>query len=128
MKKSGHLRDKLPREKLRKWIFDEKIPSTRLGLYGLMLGLCGEKSDAALLEKRIIQRKGVYRNGIDGVIGGYLVLTGERGMEFVEREILANPKASDRELLAAMQAMRFLWTLRCWGAWERIGFAPRSGC
>lgn len=104
------LREKLPREKLRKWIFDEKIPSTRLGLYGLMLGLCGEKTDAVLLEKRILQRSGIYRNGIDGVIAGYLLLTGEQGMEFLEREILSNPKASNRELLAAMQAMRFLWT------------------
>lgn len=104
------IREELPREKLRSWIFDEQIPSSRLGLYGLMLGLCGEKTDAALLEKRILQRTGVYRNGIDGVIGGYLVLTGDEGMEFLDREILEKTDSSVREVLAAMQAMRFIWT------------------
>lgn len=103
-------RDRMPREKLRKWIFDEQIPGTRLGLYGLMLGLCGDDTDAALLEKKIRERASDFRLGIDGVMGGYLLLTGDRGLDFLETEVLKNKDIPSGELLAAMQAMRFMWT------------------
>ncbi len=29
---------------------------TRLGLYGLMLGLCGDEKDAALMEQRVVNK------------------------------------------------------------------------
>ncbi len=106
----AQFRDRLPREKLRRWIFDKQIPGTRLGLYGLMLGLCGDKSDAKLLEKKILKRESDIRLGVDGVMGGYLLLTGEKGMDLIEREILRKKDIPDGELLAAMQAIRFLWT------------------
>ena len=35
------LRDRMPREKLRQWVTDPETPVTRIGLYGLLLGLCG---------------------------------------------------------------------------------------
>ncbi len=103
-------RGQMPREKLRKWIFDPEVPGAHLGLYGLMLGLCGEEQDVALLEKKIRERKSDFRLGIDGVMGGYLLLNGEKGLDFLEATILRNKDVPDGELLAAMQAMRFMWT------------------
>ena len=32
------LKDRMPREKLRKWVTDPDTPVTRIGLYGLLLG------------------------------------------------------------------------------------------
>ena len=48
----------LPREKLRKWVADQTTPQNRLALYGLMLGLCGQEGDGAVLERRILGRLG----------------------------------------------------------------------
>jgi len=104
------LRERLPREKLRRWLFDDQVPGTRIGLYGMMLGLCGEKEDAALLEKKILEREREFRLGIDGVIGGYLLLTGDAGMDLLSAKVLEPDATPKGEVMSAMQAMRFMWT------------------
>ncbi len=118
----------MPRERLRKWIASPDTPATRLGLYGLMLGLCGEKEDAISMKSKIIEPTKDFRLGIDGVMAGYLLLTGEKGMELIDRMKLEHTYVVDEsgkpvldakgkkqampfsETYAAMQALRFLWT------------------
>ena len=100
----------MPRDKLRKWLVSPDVPVTRLGLYGLMLGLCGDASDVAIMEKKINESSDEFRLGIDGVMGGYLLLTGERGLPMIEDTKLKNKKAPFSETYAAMQALRFMWT------------------
>ncbi|HTI50758.1 MAG TPA: hypothetical protein VL475_07400 [Planctomycetaceae bacterium] len=104
------LAKEMPREKLQKWIASPDIPATRLGLYGLMLGLCGHPEDAPLMERKIVESTEDFRLGIDGVIGGYLLLTGERGLAVVEKSKLLDKKVPFSETYAAMQALRFMWT------------------
>ncbi|MSR58229.1 MAG: hypothetical protein EXS05_11200 [Planctomycetaceae bacterium] len=108
------LTDELPREKLRGWLVSPNIQATRLGLYGLMLGLCGEPADATLMEQKIVEDKEEYRFGINGVIGGYLLLTGEKGLDLIEKAKFSptyqDKKVSFSESYAAMQALQFLWT------------------
>ncbi|MFN0196369.1 MAG: hypothetical protein ACKVT0_06470 [Planctomycetaceae bacterium] len=99
----------LPREKLRGWITDEKIQTSRLGLYGLLLGLCGNEDDAKLMESKITQPADDFRLGIDGIIGGYLLLTKETGLEVVEKSKLRDKTVPFSETYAAMQALRFMW-------------------
>jgi hypothetical protein len=48
--------------------------------------------------------------GINGVITGYLLLTGKDGLEEIDRLKLADPKCVFSETYAAMEALRFLWT------------------
>ena len=43
---------KLPREKIRKWLLSPDTPQPRLGLYGMMLGLCGNDKDARCWAQR----------------------------------------------------------------------------
>lgn len=105
-----HLTSQLPKEKIRRWIADPKTPATRLGLYGMMLGLCGDDSDADELEKRILLEPSEFRLGIDGLIGGYLLLRKEKGLDVLDRYKLQNKKAAFSETFAAMQALRFMWT------------------
>ncbi|HUG89562.1 MAG TPA: hypothetical protein VML55_01930, partial [Planctomycetaceae bacterium] len=104
------IRDKLPRAQIRDWLSDPELGEIRRGLYGLMLGLCGNGADAPFLEELIVQDGNEFRLGIDGVIGGYLLLTGERGLAVVERAKIADPDAPASELFSVLAALRFFWT------------------
>jgi len=101
--------DELPRERIRKWIASPDTPATRLGLYGLLLGLCGEKEDAELMKQKILENSKEYRLGIEGVMSGYLLLRGEEGLEILEDAKLKNKDVAFSETYAAMQAVSFMW-------------------
>ena len=102
--------DKLPRDKLRLWVLDPDIPQTRLGLYGLLLGLSGDETDADRLEQKIVATSDTeLRLGIDGVMGGYLLLKGEPGLAVIEKTKFTDPKTPFSETYAGMQALRFMW-------------------
>ena len=105
------LRTVMPREDLRKWLEDPQTTPTRLGLYGLMLGLCGKpEEDGKFLKAKILEETDDFRLGIDGVMGGYLVLTGADGLEVLDEAKLASRDVPFSETFAAMQALRFMWT------------------
>ncbi|GIX03677.1 MAG: hypothetical protein KatS3mg113_0683 [Planctomycetaceae bacterium] len=99
----------LPREKLRQLVADPKTPAGRLGLYGLLLGLCGHEEDVAVLEQRILQPAEEFRLGIDGVMGGYLLLAGEAGLSKLEQAKVIPRQVPFSETYAVMQAVRFMW-------------------
>ena len=118
----------LPRDNIRKWIVSDKTPKHRRGIYGVMLGLCGNAEDAAILKQRLLETAESYRVGIDGVIAGYLLLTGSKGLELVEHAKLKGPYTVDpdedsseeskrkheqvafAETYSAIMALRFMWT------------------
>jgi len=101
--------DLLPREKIRGWIADPETSATRLGLYGLMIGLCGTREDIDVLEQKITQQTEDFRLGIDGVMSGYILLTGASGLDLIDEHKLKSRDASFSETYAAIQAIRFLW-------------------
>ncbi len=103
------LNKQLPREKLRKWLTSKDVSPGRTGLYGMMLGLCGNADDAKLMEEKIVEQTDEFRLGVDGIMGGYLLITGEKGLELIEKQKLTNSKAPFSETYAAMQALRFMW-------------------
>ncbi|WP_397571457.1 hypothetical protein [Schlesneria sp. T3-172] len=103
------LSDEFPREKLRKWLTSKDVSPGRLGLYGMMLGLCGNDEDVKLMQSRILEPTDDFRLGIDGIMGGYLLLTGEKGLDLIEKEKLINMSAPFSETYAAIQAIRFMW-------------------
>ena len=100
---------KLPRDKIRKWVTSTETPATRLGLYGLLIGLCGTPDDAKLVEAKIVAATDDYRLGIDGLISGYLLLTGEKGLTVIDNTKLRNKDVKFSETYAAMSAVRFMW-------------------
>ena len=120
------LADVMPRDRIRKWVGSDDTPVTRLGFYGLLLGLCGEKEDAALMRNVIIEPSDDFRLGIDGVMSGYLLLTGKAGLDEIDRTKLTTKILLDKEgkpvldkegnttplpfseTYAAMQALRFM--------------------
>ncbi len=103
------LAKEMPREKLRKWLTAKETSPGRLGLYGMMLGLCGTDDDAKLMEQKILEATEDFRLGIDGVMGGYLLLTGDKGLAVIDEKKLRDKKAPFSETYAAMQALRFMW-------------------
>ncbi|WP_417847531.1 hypothetical protein [Thalassoglobus sp.] len=107
------LRNIMPREKLREWLKDpEGAPSraTRTGLFGLLLGLSGNEDDAEFMKAKILEESDTFRLGIDGVMSGYLVLTGDEGLDVIDEHKLRNREVPFSETFAAMQALRFMWT------------------
>ncbi len=99
----------LPRDRLRKWLTSKDVSPGHLGLYGMMLGLCGDESDAKLMESKILEKTDDFRLGVEGIMGGYLLLTRDAGLEVLETQKLKNKKAQFSETYAAMQALRFMW-------------------
>ena len=110
------VKSQFPREKLREWIADSNMSPERLGLYGMMLGLCGDEDDADFLQLQIgpVVPTGkdefkFFRYGTDGLMGGYLLLTGEKGLEFLEQTRLRDEVPAEN-IFAAVQAMQFIWS------------------
>ena len=100
---------KLDRKKLSGWVASPDTHPTRLGLYGLLLGLCGNSDDAEMMKKKIEEPAGMdYRLGIDGVICGYLLLTGETGLDLIDRIKLQDKNAGKEETYSAIRAVRFM--------------------
>jgi len=102
---------------IRGWVANPETPPTRLGLYGLLMGLCGTTGDDKLMEQLITVSTDEFRLGIDGVISGYLLMTRAKGLDVIDEAKLKNRDAPFSETYAAMQALRFMWT---YGE-ERIG-------
>ncbi|WP_339747545.1 hypothetical protein [uncultured Rubinisphaera sp.] len=108
------VRDSFPKQKIRHWVFSEETSVTRLGLYGLLLGLCGDNSDIAPLKEKVVSNDEDFRLGIDGVMAGYLLLAGEEGLNVLEETKLKPSLKSPSpvpfsETFATLQSLKFLW-------------------
>jgi hypothetical protein len=95
--------------KVRKWISNPQTVPTRLGFYGLLLGICGKEEDAEFLKQEILKPVEGYRLGIDGLMAGYLLLTRDEGVTVLEDSKLKDATIPFSETYAAMQALRFVW-------------------
>lgn len=99
------------RDNLRTWISDPDAEPERRGLYGLMLGMCGTPADIEFLRQQIGQPdSGEIRFGGEGVMGGFLILSPEHGLQFLEESWLNNQKANAYDLLPVIKALQFAWT------------------
>jgi hypothetical protein len=101
----------LPGDKLRDWLVDPRVPEARKGFYGLAIALAAPEAERAttaeFLRKLILAPSDDFRAGFDGVLGGYLLLAGESGLELIEARYLANPQAADGDVRHALTALRF---------------------
>lgn len=102
--------DKLPLDKLRKWLADPKTPRTHLGLYGILLGLAGMPKDADLLKSAFINKRNEYSLGVEGIITGYLLLQGSDGVRTLEKQVLQKPDAGADVVYPVLQALDLVWT------------------
>lgn len=105
------LQNELPRDKLRKWLRDPMTDPVRLGFYAMLIGLCGDQTDAEFLWSRFEKPPGKNepRISIDGMMGGYLLLTGEAGFARLIQTKLLPDDVADSDVMAVVNALRFLW-------------------
>ena len=103
--------DELSSEQVRKWLLSDRVPEARKGLYGLILGLAKNpvnvEKNTMLLKQLIEADENDFRTGFDGVLGGYLLLTGNNGLRLIEDRYLNNPQAAVVDVRHAMTALRF---------------------
>ncbi|MCG8585035.1 MAG: hypothetical protein MI757_10015 [Pirellulales bacterium] len=105
--------NEMPMEDIRNWIVDSNIPQFRKGFYGLALGLAtnddDRKANTALLREIIDTPASDFRQGFDGVLGGYLVAEGPKALEHIEQRYLANPKSRPGDVKHTLSALRFYY-------------------
>jgi hypothetical protein len=94
--------------KLREWISRKETNQTRIGFYGMMLGLAGKKEDAEFLKGEINKPTETYRLGLDGLMAGYVLILGDEGISLIEEKLGQNTKQFS-DTYAAMQTLRFMW-------------------
>jgi len=99
----------LPVEPIRQAFVECPGPSPRWGLLGLMLGACGTAQDADRLERILRTDSPDFRLGIEGVLCGYLLLTGERGLAVIEETQFRRAEIVFHDAYALIRALRYLW-------------------
>lgn len=101
------LKPQMNREQLLDWIKDTSIPPDRRRLYLVMLGICGEPSDADLLESLMRSDNPSDRAGLDAMIACYATLKGPEGLDLIDELFLANEESEYANTYAAIMALRF---------------------
>jgi hypothetical protein len=97
------------RERLEALFANPKTRETWRGLYGLMLGLCGDAGSETLLRKRVDEPLGDKSTfGVDRTMCGYMLLAGEDGIARVVGRKLQADAVSPNERYAALCALRRL--------------------
>lgn len=87
--------DQLDPDALQRWIKEARTGEelSRTGLYGYLLGLCGQRKHAQFLRYAVVRRTEHYKLGIEGLVTGYLLLDGEPGLSILERHFLQQDPA-----------------------------------
>lgn len=116
------LAPKISRETVRRWLEDPNPQmDVRRAFYGMLLGLCGNDDDAAYLEQKILAPIDPTKNrlGIEGAMGGYLLLKGRPGLQTLVKaklDVLPADLPNDDSRLVDLDALRttmgFLWDYR----------------
>lgn len=101
------MKDEMHREQLLEWILNTDIPASRRRLYLTMLGVCGTKADANLLEGMLKSEDRKVKAGLDAMIACYLRLRAEEGLPLVEQLYLKNKDAEYADTYSAIMALRF---------------------
>jgi hypothetical protein len=102
-----NLKDKMNHAQLVAWIKDADIPASRRRLYLTMLGVCGDRNDADMLEGMLRSDNREHKSGLDALIACYLRLRQSEGLPLVEDLYLKNTKAEYADTYSAIMALRF---------------------
>jgi hypothetical protein len=105
--------DKFDFAAVRRWLASERVPDERKGFYGLVLGLAKRDADKAenraLLKRLILEDRSDFRAGFDGMLAGYLLLSGKEGLEQVAARYLTNTAARHGDVRHVTSALRFYY-------------------
>jgi len=103
--------EKLPADRVIKWLRDADTPASRLGLYGSILGHCGKATDAAVLRGIIDDKARRTLMGLDGVFAGLTLLSPKEGWAKTV-ETMIDAKRDYTVRYSAMKSAQFFWDYR----------------
>ncbi|MFO0815134.1 MAG: hypothetical protein U0796_18125 [Gemmatales bacterium] len=106
------------RKRLQAWLKDPNTAVYRYGLLGLMLGLCGEKSDADVFLSVLNDPDKSLISGIDGLLAGYILVDKDAGWKYTMSLVSSTEKDFNKRY-AALRTLRFLWE-------THIGHVPEA--
>lgn len=101
------IKEQYDRMQLLQWIQNPDLSPERRKLYLVMLGICGLKEDADILETLLMSDDPNKQAGLDALIACYLTLKGETGLRIVNEKYLANKEAGYSEIYSSVMALRF---------------------
>lgn len=112
----------LDRDRLLTWIEDQSIAiNKRVPLYITLLGICGDQSDAASLQRRIdLNQAGGGSGYLAALLTAHIELNGEGAVRFIEESYLRNHDRTLGEVVAAVDALRTHGEAKTIVARERI--------
>jgi hypothetical protein len=100
---------KLPPATFVKWLQDPNTPPSRFGLYGYMLGLCGNaKEHAPVLRAMLEDPKRKYSSGLDGMLYGYVLLDPKAGWKYL-LGMLSDESSEFLTRYAVLRTLRVIW-------------------
>jgi hypothetical protein len=101
-------RSAIPAAVVRRQLHDPATPADRIGVLALLLGLCGDKSDAAVLGGLLDQSPPAerVRENLGGFLAALTTLDPDAGWRRIAA-VLADTKRSFDQRLAAVGAVRF---------------------
>jgi hypothetical protein len=105
------LAEKLPADKVLKWLKDPNTLPSRFGLYGLFIGHCGKKEDAKVVRELLEQPDKAYSSGLDGLIAAYVMLDKQAGWEYL-LGLLKDPGKEFPVRYAGLKVLRLFWEFR----------------
>lgn len=100
-----------PLEKVAAWLVDPNTPPSHFGFYGLLLGHSRKAEDAALLRRLLDEPKKYFAGGIDGLLGGYILLDPVEGWKYL-LSLIQDPKSKFETRYAGLRTLRFFWEFR----------------
>lgn len=103
--------EKFSADKLVRWLKDPGTPTSRLGLYGLLLGHCGNASHLAVLREMADDPQRRLAGGLDGILAGLTLLNPADGWAMISK-ILNDSQGDFLCRYAALKTARFIWEFR----------------
>jgi len=103
--------EKASADQLLMWIKNPGTPQSRLGLYGLLLGHCGNAAHAKELRQILDRNDSGLSGGLDGLIAAYVMLEPEAGYNYL-LQLLKDPKIDQSVRYAVLKVFRFFWDYR----------------
>lgn len=101
------MKDQMDHDRLMEFIQNPETTVNRRRLYLTLLGVCGTKQDAEILEGYLKSGDNKQRRGLDALIACYLILKGEEGVALIEQEFLKSPDVNYVDVVATVMALRF---------------------
>ncbi len=111
----------LDRTKLKRWIIDSRTPEERIGVYGLLLGLAGEATDAQFFQKLLTHSQPGDRvqSHLGGLLCGLILLDPDGGWKLTQQWI-AQPDRNFSDKLNIISVVRYFQSTRQRDAQQKI--------